>query len=37
VKKRPHLPDRSTFRASLPAASTPSVKLVRTGRDEERY
>ena len=37
VEKRPHLPDRSTFRASLPAASTPSVELVRTSRDEERY
>ena len=37
VEKRPHLPDRSAFRASLPTASTPSVELIRTGRDEERY
>jgi len=37
VEKRPHLPDRSAFRASLPTASTPSVELIRTGRNEERY
>jgi len=37
VERRPHLPDRSAFRASLPAASTPSDELIRTGRDEERY
>lgn len=37
VETRPHLPDRSAFRASLPASSTSSAKLVRMGRDEERY
>ncbi len=37
VEERPHLSDRSAFRASLPTSSTPSAELIRTSRDEERF